>query len=205
VRRRAGGPGLAVAAAAVVLAALAASGCLESPPPPGQGYVSDDAGFDPPPAPDGGSTAGDSDATVPGCALDAGAASDGGGFDGGASEGGTVAAWAGTWAFTSGSQGLACGGSLSVVAVSGFLDITPSNSGTLLTVVEDGCTFHFDLACETATSEPDQSCAAWAVPTIPDWTLTMQPDGTLHEKLAGRVAVGGDVCTISGSSTLVRQ
>jgi hypothetical protein len=179
-----------LAAAAAVLVA----GCLEAAPPPVASDLGDAGSFDPPPAPDGGSPGGGG-ATDAGCGLDAGDALDGGG----------AAAWAGTWKFTSGSQGLACGGSLSVVAVSGFLDITPSSSGTLLSVVEDGCTFHFDLACDTATVEPDQSCPAWSVPTIPEWTLTMQPDGTLVEKLGGRIALGGDVCTISGGSTLVKQ
>ena len=177
-----------------VLAALAfvAAGCLEATPPPVKGIG--DGGVQPQPdagaggdardPSDGGPSDVDPDASVP----DAGAA-----------------AWAGTWVFTSGSQGILCGNDLSVIAVDGFLDITPSASGTLLTVQEDSCTFHFDLAGNVATEEPGQACAAWAVPMIPDWTLTMQPDGTLREKIGGTVAVGGELCMISGGSTLVRQ
>jgi hypothetical protein len=118
---------------------------------------------------------------------------------------GAVAAWAGTWTFTTGAQGLMCGGSISAGAVSGNLAISASSSGRALIVQEDGCSFVFTLDGETATSEPNQSCAAWAVATIPTWTLTMQPDGTLVEKLGGDVWLDGVLCQIWGGSTLVRQ
>jgi hypothetical protein len=173
----------------LVLASLA-GGCLEATPPPVKGVIGEDSGFATPPTPDASTSSADAGAD------DAAPAEAG---DGGA------AAWAGTWTFTSGSQGVLCGGNLAVIAVSGFLDITPSSSGTLLTVVEDGCSFHFDLAGEVATEEPEQACAAWSVPTIPIWTLTMQADGTLREMLGGTVYMSGERCTISGGSTLVRQ
>jgi hypothetical protein len=118
---------------------------------------------------------------------------------------GTVAAWAGTWTFTSGSQGLMCGGSISAATESGTLAISASTSGRALIVQEDGCSFVFTLDGETATSEPNQSCAAWTIATIPMWTLTMQPDGTLIEKLGGEVWLDGQICQIWGGSTLVRQ
>ena len=175
------GARVAVRAGAAVLAVLA-SACLEAKPPPAKGYVSGD-GAVVVPEPDGGAP---SDVAVREVDPDAGAA-----------------AWAGTWQFTSGSQGTHCGGSLAVIAVDGFLDITPSTSGTLLTVVEDGCHFTFDLAGDVATEEPNQSCAAWAIQTIPVWTLTMQPDGTLREMIGGDVVVGGEICTLSGGATLV--
>jgi hypothetical protein len=171
------------------------AGCLEATPPPVKGHG--DASSVPPPASDASSVPPASDAGDAG--LDD---LDGAPFvpsDAGA------AAWAGTWTYTSGSQGILCGGSLAVVAVSGFLDITPSGSGSLLSVKEDGCTFHFVLAGDVATSDPDQACAAWAIPTIPIWTLTMQADGTLREMLGGHVLVNGEICTISGGSTLARQ
>ena len=95
------------------------------------------------------------------------------------------AAWAGTWQYTKGSQGIVCGNSIAVTAVEGFLDITPSSSGTLLTVVEDGCNFHFDLAGDVATEEAGQACTAWSVQTIPIWTLTLQADGTLRGECWG--------------------
>jgi hypothetical protein len=166
---------------------LLAAGCLEKTPPPAKGYeIGDGEIVVPPPSHDAGLDADFAD----------GAFSD--------AEGG-AAAWAGTWQYVSGSDGNLCGGSLAVIAASGFLDITPSTSGTLLRVVEDGCPFTFDLAGNVATEEPDQSCAAWAIQTIPIWTLTMQPDGTLHEMIGGRVVVGSEICTLSGSATLVRQ
>jgi len=173
--------------------ALLAGGCLEATPPPVKGFIGEDSGFAPRPTPDASSSGTDGEAG------DAAPAEAGGAVDGGA------AAWAGTWTFTTGSQGVLCGGNLAVIAVSGFIEITPSSSGTLLTVVEDGCSFHFDLVGAVATEEPEQACAAWSVPTIPIWTLTMQPDGTLREMLGGQVVVGGELCTISGGSTLVRQ
>jgi len=159
------------------------SGPAEPPP----GYLGGDAAFFMPPPHEAGVSDG------------AGEAGDGGGSDADA------AAWAGTWKYTSGSQGNLCGGTLAVIATEGVLDITPSASGTLLTVVEDGCHFVFDLAGDVATEEPDQPCAAWAITTIPIWTLTMQPDGTLLEKIGGQVDEGGELCTLSGGATLVRQ
>jgi hypothetical protein len=118
---------------------------------------------------------------------------------------GAVAAWSGVWTFTSGAQGLMCGGSISASTVSGNIAIAASTSGRVLIVQEDGCSFVFTLDGGTATSEPNQSCVAWTVATIPMWTLTMQPDGTLLEKLGGEVLFDGQVCEIWGGSTLVRQ
>jgi hypothetical protein len=126
-------------------------------------------------------------------------------FGDGALPDGSAAAWAGTWTYVSGSEGNLCGGSLAVVETSGFLEITPSSSGTLLRVVDDGCPFTFDLAGDVATEEPDQACAAWAIQTIPLWTLTMQPDGSLRETIGGQVVVGGEICTLSGGATLAHQ
>jgi hypothetical protein len=177
--------------------ALLGAGCLESTPSPIKSPLGD-AGFaQPPPEPSdaGAEVDAELDAELDDAApSDAAPASDGG-----------AAAWAGTWIFVSGSQGIACGNALLINAVSGFLDITPSRSGTSLSVTEDGCPFHFALSGDTASVEPGQACAVWAIPTIPTWTLTMQPNGTLTEKLGGRVAMGGEVCTISGGSTLRRQ
>jgi hypothetical protein len=167
--------------AALLLAAWGLAGCLESAPAPSHGYLGPDAGSGVPPAQDAG---GPSDVALTEAA---------------------VAAWSGTWTFTSGSQGIDCGGTLSVVGVSGSLAITETSGGTELMVTEDGCAFRFSLAGDTATEDPGQSCSAWAVPTIPTWTLTLQADGTLREQLGGRVVVNGDVCTISGGSTLARQ
>jgi hypothetical protein len=164
--------------AVLAACALAGPGCLEKAPPASGGY----AGEQPP-----------TDAGVADVAL------------GDALTDGTVAAWSGTWTFTSGSEGINCGGSLSAGAVSGNLAISASPSGRALVIQEDGCSFVFTLVDGTATSEPNQSCAAWTVPTIPLWTLTMQPDGTLLEKLGGQVWLDGQPCQISGGSTLVRQ
>jgi hypothetical protein len=166
--------------ATLVLAAcaLAGGGCLEKTPATPSGY---------------GGEQPTTDAGVAEVAL------------GDALADGAVAAWAGTWTFTSGSEGLLCDGSLSASAVSGGLAITASPSGRALDVQEDGCSFVFTLEGHTATSEANQSCAAWAIATIPIWTLTMQPDGTLLEKLGGQVWVDGEPCEISGGSTLVRQ
>lgn len=172
--------------------ALSAVGCLESTPPASSGYV---GGNVTPPAKDAGpSERGDAGATNDAALSDAVAAVDG-----------VAAAWAGTWAFTSGSEGLLCDNGLSAIAVSGVLVITAAPSGRALTVQEDGCSFAFALVGDTATSAPNQACAAWAVPTIPSWTLTMQPDGTLAEKLGGQVWIDGAPCEISGGSTLARQ
>ena len=166
--------------AILVLAAcaLAGAGCLEKTPAAATGYGGEQPLMD---------------AAVAEVAL------------GDALADGTVAAWTGTWTFTSGSQGLFCEGSLAVTTVSGVLQITASPSGRALDVQEDGCPFVFTLDGATATSEPNQSCAAWTVATIPIWTLTMQPNGALVEKLGGDVLVDGEVCQISGGSTLVRQ
>jgi hypothetical protein len=171
---------------------LLAAGCLEKTPPPAKGYVIGDGEVVVPPPPS-------RDAALDADFGDAAFGEADGGVDGGA------AAWAGTWQYVSGSDGNLCGGSLAVIAVSGFLEITPSASGTLLRVVEDGCPFIFDLSGNVATEEPDQACPAWAIQTIPTWTLTMQPDGTLREMIGGRVVVGGEICTLSGSATLARQ
>jgi hypothetical protein len=113
-------------------------------------------------------------------------------------------AWAGTWTFESGSSGLACPDSISIVASSGTLAIAPSASGDTLTVQEDGCSFHFTLAGDTATLDPGQVCSAWAV-QIPMWSLTLKPDGTIEEILSGQVLVQGQLCMMSGKSRLVRN
>jgi hypothetical protein len=125
--------------------------------------------------------------------------------DGAIGPDGGAAAFAGTWKYVSGSEGNLCGGSLAVVQEEGFLDITASSSGDLLTVIDDGCPFIFNVTGFVASEESGQSCNAWAIPTVPTWTLTLQPDGTLREKIGGQVAVSGDVCTLSGGGTLVRQ
>jgi hypothetical protein len=161
--------------------ALGAAGCLERTPPPVSGLAGADAG---PPV--------SSDAGV-GVPADAGPLGD------------AASAWVGTWAFTSGSEGLLCGGDLSVVSPEGVLAISLAPSGRSLLVLEDGCPFAFTLVGDTATSEPNQACAAWSVPTIPDWTLTLRPDGTLAEKLGGQVWLDGQECEISGGSTLSRR
>jgi hypothetical protein len=161
--------------------ALCAGACSSTPA--AKGYL--DSGVFIPPTPD---TSANDDADQDGPVDDA-----------------NPAAWAGTWKYISGSEGNLCDGSLAVVATEGFLDITPSASGRLLSVVDDGCHFVFDLAGDVATAEDNQSCNAWAIPTIPSWTLTMQPDGTLLERIGGQVVVGGEICTLSGGGTLARQ
>jgi hypothetical protein len=169
--------------ALLLLVAIVAIGCVERTPGHASGYFdTDSAVFEPPP--DGGAS--DS--------IDAGDWLDGGGD-----------AWAGTWAYVSGSQGLACGGSIAITATTGSLQITPAPTVPSLTVIDDGCTFRFDVVGSVASSQADQSCSAWAIPTIPTWTLTMQPDGTLREVLGGRLYRGGEICTISGGGTLARQ
>ena len=160
--------------------ALGAAGCLESTPPPVHGLAGADAG--PPQSAAGADVA-----------TDAGPLGD------------AASAWVGTWAFTSGSEGLLCGGDLSVVTPQGVLAISLAPSGRSLLVQEDGCPFAFTLFGDTATSEPNQACAAWEVPTIPDWTLTLQADGALAETLGGQVWLDGELCEISGGSTLARQ
>src|SRR5262249_8869474 len=102
----------ALAGAAVLLAVVAA-GCLEEKAKPAPGALGRDGNyFEPVPDPDP--------------VGDAGFMPDGGAGD-----------WVGTWKFVSGSQGNLCGGSLAVVETTGFLDISVSDSGKLLTVVED--------------------------------------------------------------------
>jgi hypothetical protein len=177
-------PGLAVRASALGVL-VAVGGCVEKAPGHAPRPFGDAAVFEPP---DAGASDDADDST------DAGSGPDGG-----------AAAWVGTWKYQSGSQGIACGNSISVVAVSGGLDIMVQGGGSTLTVREDGCAFLFDVKGWVASSEAGQSCSAWAIPTIPTWTLTMQPDGTLREKLAGRLYMNGEVCTISGGAVLVRQ
>lgn len=169
--------------ALLLLAATGAVACVERVPGHASGYFETDASvFEPPP--DGGAS--DS--------IDAGEWLDGGGD-----------AWAGTWTYVSGSQGLACGGTIAISATTGSLQITPAPKTPSLTVIDDGCPFRFDVVGSVASSQADQSCSAWAIPTIPTWTLTMQPDGTLREMLGGRLYRNGEVCTISGGGTLVRN
>jgi hypothetical protein len=172
--------------------ALSTGGCLNVAPPPASGYIGGD--YTAPPADAGAAEHADDVAPT-----DAGSSEAGGALDGAA------AAWTGTWAFTSGSEGLLCAGSLAADAVTGTLVITRAASGSGLTIQEDGCSFAFALVGDTASCAPDQPCVAWAVQTIPIWTLTMQPDGTLKEKLGGQVWFDGESCEISGGSTLVRQ
>jgi hypothetical protein len=165
----------------VLLGAASSAGCLEdTPPPPRQhdsGIVWPDAG-----APE---DAGEAEVAPPG-------------------DGGTEA-WAGTWQYVSGAAGVTCGGSLSLEGVEGYLLIEAASFNGL-TITSDGCMFRFLLSGETATkTPPGQACAKWAVPVIPEWTLTRQPDGTLEEKLGGAISQGGQSCTISGRATLRRQ
>jgi hypothetical protein len=173
-------------------AALGGVGCLEATPPPVSGWVYDGAGAVPP---DAGASERDLDATPADLAP----------FETDPGDGG-AASWAGHWTFVSGSSGVNCGGSFSVTASSGFMVITPAPAGDLLTVQINGCSFTFALVGDTATTAPpDQACAAWAIPTIPIWTLTMKPDGTLQEKVGGQIWLNGQACMLSGTSTLVRQ
>ncbi|HVZ74839.1 MAG TPA: hypothetical protein VHJ20_20800 [Polyangia bacterium] len=118
---------------------------------------------------------------------------------------GDLSGWAGTWTFVSGSSGVACPDSISAAASAGVLVISASPGGGSLLVSEDTCTFQFSLAGATATSDCGQSCSAWAIPTIPEWTLTLQADGSLLEHLGGQIALNGEVCTISGKSKLTRS
>jgi hypothetical protein len=185
-------PGRAALAALLAVAGLVGAGCLESPPPPVKRMFGDAGFVPPPPTTDAGAR--DGDETLEGGASDGGPAPDAG-----------AATWAGRWQYVSGSTGNLCDSQLAVIADDGFLDITPAPSGTTLTVVDDGCPFTFDLVGDVATEEPDQSCSAWAIAMVPEWTLTMQADGTLAEKIGGRVVEGGEVCTLSGGGTLVRQ
>jgi len=169
--------------AILAASALLATGCLESKPSPVDPYVPEVGG--PPPVADAGT-----DAVVSDEAFDPDAA----------------AVWSGTWQFVSGSQGLNCSGTISVSGSEGFLSITPEATGAGMTVVEDGCSFRFVLAGDTATETPaGQACAKWAIPVIPEWTLTLQADGTLEEHLGGQVSVNCEPCLISGKSILRRQ
>jgi hypothetical protein len=172
------------ACAALVAGAALAGGCIDEASPPPIKRV-EDAGF----VPQDGGPPGEDAAVDP---------------DGPIGDGG-IEAWAGSWRFSAGSQGVTCGGSISVMGVEGFVLITPSGPREL-TLVEDGCSFRFTVVGDTATKNPaGQGCAKWAVPVIPVWTLTMQPDGTLEERLSGSVTLNGEPCTIGGRSTLVHQ
>jgi hypothetical protein len=211
-----------------LLTSLAAAGCLEKTPPPSHGYLPDsggvfgagacpDAGAPPPDAsadaaPNEDVDDDDADASVDDAgAVDADASVD----DAGASDAdanddavttvSVAAAWAGTWTFVSGGSGVACPDGISNAASMGKLTIAPAASGSGLTVSEDACTFHFTLVGDTATSDCGQSCSVWAIPTIPIWTLTLKPDGTLEEHLGGRIGLNGETCTISGTSKLARH
>jgi hypothetical protein len=114
--------------------------------------------------------------------------------------------WAGQWNFVDGSSGVNCSGAISVTESTGSMVITPAPGGDVLVVQMGGCGFTFFLDGDTATSDPpDQSCPLWAIPNIPEWSLTMQPDGTLQEKLGGRIWLNGEACMIAGASVLMHQ
>jgi hypothetical protein len=167
----------------LAVAATLLAGCLESKPGKPSGYLGDGA------APPSDAAVGRRDAQHEVPPVD-----------------GAADAWAGQWNFVDGSSGLNCHGAISVSAAAGFMVITPAPSGDILIVQVNGCSFSFFLDGNTATTEPpDQSCPLWATPIIPQWTLTMQPDGTLQEKLGGQVWMGGEACMISGTSTLMHQ
>jgi hypothetical protein len=176
--------------ALVVALALGASACLEAKPGPAVSHLPD-GGFGPDPAacPEGGASDGGEDASD----------------DAGADAGSGVAGFVGTWTFTSGGMGVACPDGLSNSQSMGGLVIKEAPQGGSLVVTEDACTFHFTVVGDTATSDCGQACSAWAIPTIPSWTLTLKADGTLEERLGGRVPLNGEVCTISGSSKLTRS
>jgi hypothetical protein len=192
------------------LASLLAAGCLEKTPPPSHGYLPDSGGVVAASAcPDAG--AAPPDASVDAASNDDANASADGTADEGAVDADASAdavddagAWVGTWTFVSGGSGVACPDGISNAASMGKLTIAVSASGSGLTVSEDACTFHFTLEGDTATSDCGQSCSAWAIPTIPSWTLTLKPDGTLEEHLGGRIGLNGETCTISGTSKLKR-
>jgi hypothetical protein len=170
-------------ALAVVFASAAIAGCLEQKPGKPPGYLGND-----PSLPDAGAPM-RQDAQHEHPVVD-----------------GAADKWAGQWNFVDGSSGLNCSGAISVTESKGFMVITPAPSGDILVVAMGGCTFSFFLDGDTATSDPpDQGCPLWAIPNIPSWTLTMQPDGTLREKLGGQVWLRGEACMISGTSTLVHQ
>jgi hypothetical protein len=177
------------------LASLLAAGCLEKTPPHSQGYLPDSGGVF------GAGACPDAGATPPDASADAAATDD---ADASVDAADDAGAWAGTWTFVSGGSGVACPDGISNAASMGKLTITASASGSGLTVAEDACTFHFTLVGDTATSDCGQSCSAWAIPTIPIWTLTLKPDGTLEEHVGGRIGLNGETCTISGTSKLKR-
>jgi hypothetical protein len=199
-----------------LMASLAVAGCLEKTPGPVHGDVPDSGGLSSEGAcPGAGAPSGDAgdDADASddsGANAEGGAAPDGGPNDDGDAGGdaaGAVtvaAAWAGTWTFVSGGSGVSCPDGISNAGSMGVLVIKESPQGGSLLVSEDACTFHFTLAGDTATSDCGQSCSAWAIPTIPIWTLTLKPDGTLVEHLGGRVPLNGETCTLSGTSKLTR-
>jgi hypothetical protein len=91
---------------------------------------------------------------------------------------------------------------VAVTASEGLVVIAPA--GDVLSVQQSGCAFTFTVDGDTATMEPDQVCAAWAI-QIPMWSLTLQPDGSLQETLGGRIWLDGGPCTVSGKSTLTRD
>jgi hypothetical protein len=172
-----------------LVGAVSAAGCIEESPPPPPKHELEDAGYVP------------TDAAAP----DLAPSGDGGAAETAPAGDGGIAAWTGTWMYVSGSAGVSCGGSLSLNGVEGYLLITEAEPGAL-TVLSDGCSFHFTLAGDTATkSPPTQACPKWEVPIIPEWTLTMRPDGAIDEKLGGPVTLGGEACTIAGRATLRHQ
>jgi hypothetical protein len=177
--------GTAQRSIALALAAAAVAGCLEKEPGKPAGYLGDAAVL--PPGADAGTGRHDAQHEVPP-------------VDGAADK------WAGQWNFVDGSSGLNCEGAISVTSSAGFMVITPAPSGDVLVVQMNGCSFTFFLDGDTATADPpDQSCPLWAIPNIPHWSLTMQPDGSLQEKLAGQVWLNGQACMISGTSILMHQ
>jgi hypothetical protein len=198
---------LSLAAAVTLMTSLAAAGCLESTPSAASGYLPDSGGvFAQGDCPGAGATGVDAGAKADVAANDDAGADDAGADDAGAapSDGGGAMAWAGTWTFVSGGSGVACPDAISAAASMGTLTIQAAPGGGALTVSEDACAFHFTLVGDTATSDCGQACSAWAIPTIPIWTLTLKPDGTLEEHLGGRIGLNGETCTISGTSKLTR-
>jgi hypothetical protein len=138
-------------------------------------------------------------------ARDDGSLGAGGAAGGGGDAGTRLDAWVGTWSYTGGGSGVSCPDGISVGASVGLVIIRLGGDGKSLIVVQDGCTFRFSLAGDTATSGCNQVCPAWSIPSIPMWTFTMLSDTTLEEHVGGRVGLNGETCTISGTSTLTRQ
>jgi hypothetical protein len=211
-----------LAAAVTLMASLAAAGCLEKTPSGSQGYLPDSGGiFAQGNCPEAGASSADAGASAEAAANNDASADDASADDANADDasaddasadattdanGGSGAqAWAGTWTFVSGGSGVACPDAISAAASMGTLTIQAASGGGALTVSEDACTFHFTLAGDTATSDCGQACSAWEIPTIPIWTLTLKPDGTLEEHLGGRIGLNGETCTISGTSKLTRS